>query len=53
MGQCEIVDRVVSWKLIFSVQPHDRQETTLNSFGRCLEIIDTFRPSVIVKQPKL
>src|SRR5208337_1723523 len=36
LGQCEIVDRVVSWKLIFSVQPHDRQETTLNSFGRCL-----------------
>jgi len=27
----------------FSMQPHDRPGTTLNSFGRCLKIIDTFR----------
>ena len=43
MGQCEIVDPAASWKLIFAIQPHDRPRTTLNSFGRCLKIIDTFR----------
>ena len=46
MGQCEIVDPAASWKLIFWVQPHARPATTLNSFGRCLQIIDTFRDAV-------
>jgi len=46
MGQCEIVHPVASWKLIFSIQPHDRPGTTLNSFRRCLQIIDTFRDAV-------
>jgi hypothetical protein len=32
-----------SWRLIFSIQPHDRPGTTLNSFGRCLKIVDSFR----------
>ena len=43
MGQSEIVDPAASGKLIFSIQPYDRPGTTLNSFGRCLKIIDTFR----------
>jgi hypothetical protein len=43
MGQCEIVDPAACWKLILSIQPHDRPGTTPNSFGRCLKIIDTFR----------
>jgi hypothetical protein len=43
MRQCESVDPAASGKLIFSIQPHDRPGTTLNSFERCLKIIDTFR----------
>jgi len=43
MGQRQIVNPAASWKLIFSIQPHDRPGTTLNSFGRCLKTIDTFR----------
>jgi len=37
MAQCQIVDPAPSWKLIFSIQPHDRPGTTLNSFERCLK----------------
>ena len=43
MGQCQIVAPAASWKLIFSIQPHARPGTTLNSFERCLKIMDTFR----------
>ena len=43
MGQCEIVDPAASWKLIFSIQPHERPRMRLNSLRRCLKIIDTFR----------
>jgi hypothetical protein len=43
MSQGEIVGPAASGKLIPSIQPHNRPGTTLNSFGRCLKIIDTFR----------
>jgi hypothetical protein len=46
MSQGEIVDPAASWKLIFSIHPHDRPGTTLNSFGRCLKIVETFRGAV-------
>jgi hypothetical protein len=42
MSQGEIVGPAASGKLIPSIQPHNRPGTTLNSFGRCLKIIDTF-----------
>ncbi len=46
MGQCVIADPAASRKLIFSIQPEDRLQTTLDSFRRCLKIVDTFRGMV-------